>query len=161
MLPSIVIPYRLDEGDFIKMERRMTEFFKLPDGMNKRELKQCFLDFLEVYAKSTSTQNIEYALSELLELADRQWHTYELLDEDIKRQIEHYIIYHLEFQDEEMVDTVLCIVPRLSLGKVFQYLQQKRKYIKNECIVADIVDAEKEYGAHVENPFYGLENGKK
>ena len=66
----------------------MTEYFKLPESMNAKELKKCFLEFLAYYTNRTSEENIVYALDELMELADRQWHTYELLDDDVKYQIE-------------------------------------------------------------------------
>lgn len=134
----------------------MTEFFKLPDYIEVEELKQYFIKFLENYANNISDYN-EYALEELIELADRQWHTYELLDSEIRALIEEYLIQILNF-DEKAIDDILYIVPRLGLKRTFDNIIRQKKHIKNAKILNSINEAEKEYGEHVENPYWSLEN---
>ena len=42
---------------------------------------------------------MDYALSELLELADRQWHTYEPLEESVKEKADKYLKSVIDFED--------------------------------------------------------------
>ena len=50
--------------------------------------KKYFEEYLSYYCNNTNSENVNYALSELLELADRQWHIYELLEECVKEKVE-------------------------------------------------------------------------
>lgn len=50
----------------------MTEFYKLPDNIESDILKEKFGEFLVYYSNNTTKENIDYALNELSELADRQ-----------------------------------------------------------------------------------------
>lgn len=136
----------------------MTEFYKLPDYMKVEEIRKCFIEYLIYYVNNTSSDNIEYALNELLELSDRQWNTYELIDYDLKSQIEKYLIQVLNFQNEEVVDLVLCIIPRLGLENAFLFVQRNKVYITNKKILDNIKAAEEEYGKDVKNPYFGMEN---
>ena len=66
----------------------MTKFYELPDSIECGKIKEYFEEYLSYYCNNTNSENVNYALSELLELADRQWHTYELLEECVKEKVE-------------------------------------------------------------------------
>lgn len=136
----------------------MTRFYELPDYMDYGELRQCFIEYLVIYANNTNKDNIYYALDELLELADRQWHTYEFIDKDVKEQLEKYLISIIEFDDEEIMDSMLCIIPRIGLENVFNYILKFKSSIINKKIKSRIEDSINEYGETVDNPYSGMEN---
>ena len=134
----------------------MTKYYKLPDSIKSSTLKAYFIEYLTYYCNKSDVTNAYYALSELLELADRQWNTYELLDKDIKIQLEKFLKSIIDFEDEEIMDYILCIIPRLGMGSVFNYILQNKTSIHNQAILENIVECEKEYGQTVDNPYAGM-----
>lgn len=134
----------------------MTRFNELPDSIECVKLKEYFIEFLICYCNSTDAFDIYYILNELLELSDRQWHTYELLDQEIKQQLERYLKSIIDFEDEEIMDYILCIIPRLGLENLFEYILKNKINIHNENVMANINEAESEYGGEVNNPYAGM-----
>lgn len=134
----------------------MTKFYELPDALHEEVLKKKFIEFITCYHNNTSVSNIYYALSELLELSERQWNTYELLEEEIKKVIEQYLKSIINFEDKEIIDYMLSIIPMLGLNELFEYIIQNKKAINDETIVKIIEEAEEEYGDDVDNPYSGM-----
>lgn len=134
----------------------MTSFHELPDSMASGSLKQCFIQFLIYYSNHTDVTNVCYALSELLELADRQWHTYELLDKDIKEQLERYLKSVIDLENEEIMDYILCIIPRIGMGSLFDYILLNKSNIHNKVVLENICECETEYDKDVNNPYAGM-----
>lgn len=135
------------------MHSKMTEFYKLPDYIKSDMLKEKFIEFLVCYSNNITKQNINYVLNELLELSDRQWNTYENLDNEIKCQIEKFLISIIDFENESIMDSMLCIIPRLGLENLFLYVLSKKDVIVNKNVVQNIIESEKEYGKTVSNPY--------
>lgn len=134
----------------------MTRFSTLPDSLECDKLKGYFIEFLVCYCNRTDGLDIYYILNELLELADRQWHTYELLNQEIKQQLERYLQSIINFEDEEIMDYILCIIPRLGMGNLFDYILKNRTNIHNENVKINIREAESEYGCNVDDPYAGV-----
>ena len=134
----------------------MTHYSNLPDYMDYNELKQCFIEYLIIYANNTDKSNVYYALDELFELSDRQWHTYELLDCEIKKQLYKYLKSVIDFEDEKIMHYILCIIPYIGLGDLFSYIIDNKDCIKNINVLKDIFLSEKEYGDTVNNPYSGM-----
>ncbi len=134
----------------------MTHYCELPDYVENSELKQHFIDYLIYYSNNTDKENIYYSLNELLELSDRQWHTYELIDEEVKEQLEKYLTSLINFEDEEIMDYILNIIPRIGLDKLFDYIIKNRNNIKNQNIKLNIDESIAEYGNSVNNPYSGM-----
>lgn len=134
----------------------MTEFYKLPDYIKCDELKEKFIEFLVRYNNNTTNANINYALDELSELSDRQWHTYEILDDEITTQIENYLFLVINLENESIMDSIIYIIPRLGLEKTFLYLLEKKASIANKNVVQNIHEAEMEYGKNVSNPYANM-----
>lgn len=135
----------------------MTHFHELPDSIEYIKLKKYFEEYILVYSNNTSTENIKYALSELLELADRQWNTYELLEAGIKNDLEIYLKSVISFEDEEIMDYILCIIPRIGLSNIFNYILQNKDFIHNPKVVNNILESENEYGTNIDNPYSGMQ----
>lgn len=131
----------------------MTEFYKLPDYIEPEILKEKFIEFLVYYSNNTTKENINYALNELLELSDRQWNTYKILDDELKVCIEKYIISIINLEDEDIMDCILCIIPRIGLDKLYIYIYNKKDTIVNKYVVENIIESEIEYGKNIKNPY--------
>ncbi len=132
----------------------MTKFHELPDSVEYDRLKGYFAEFFACYYNNST--DVLYALNELLELADRQWHTYELLEEDVREQAEKYLRSVIDFEDEEIMDCILCIIPRIGLGNLFRYILHNRALIHNQIVLSNIAESENEYGDSVDNPYSGM-----
>ncbi len=134
----------------------MTKFYELPDSIEYDKMKEYFGEYLSYYCNNTNSANVNYALSELFELADRQWHTYELLEEGVKEKVEKYLKTVINFEDEEIMDYILCIIPRIGLSNMFNYILQNKGSIQNREVLSNIIASEKEYGDSVDNPYSGM-----
>ena len=104
------------------------KFSNLPDYMTIDELKTNFEEFLKYY--DNYYYNIEEGLEDLYELADRQWHTYELLSDSLKEKIEEYLYKIIDLDSYPIMDWILVIIPRLGLENVFFTILKRKKYIK-------------------------------
>lgn len=134
----------------------MTKFYELPDSIDYVKMKEYFIEFLICYCNNTDVSNVYYVLNELIELSDRQWHTYELLDNEIKEQLEKYLKSIIDFEDEQIMDCILCIIPRLGMGKLFRYILENKMNIKSQNVLHNILESEIEYGKEVDNPYFGM-----
>lgn len=130
--------------------------FKNKKKVENNDLTNEFIEFLIVYANNTKKENINFVLEELIDLANRQWHQYKLLDLEVRKQLEKYILSVIDFEDESIMDYILSIIPLLGLKSLFDEIIQKKETISNEVVIANINDAEKEYGCNVENPYSGM-----
>ena len=134
----------------------MTNFHKLPDSIRYEDMKNYFIKYLEYYSNNINQENIHYALSELLELADRQWHTYKILDSGIKRELEKYLKNIINFEDVEIMDYTLSIIPLLGMSSLWDYIETNKCDIENKYVLHIIMEAEHEYKENVENPYTGM-----
>ena len=134
----------------------MTKFYKLPDSIEYDKMKEYFREYLSYYCNNTNSANVKYALSELCELADRQWHTYKVLEDSIREMIEKYLKTVIDFEDEEIMDFILCIIPRIGLSNLFSYILHNKGVIHNNVVLLNIEESEKEYGDSVNNPYSGM-----
>lgn len=141
------------------MEREineMTNFHELPDSVRYEDMRNYFIEYLKYYSNNTNQANIHYALSELLELAERQWHTYKMLDDEIKSQLEKYLKAIVDFEDTEVMDHMLSIIPLLGMKSLLDYFEIHKCDIQNEDVLSMITEAEFEYKETVENPYSGM-----
>ena len=135
---------------------KITKYYELPESIKSDELQKYFKEYIELYYNKTNEENVCYALSELLELADRQWHTYEVIKDKIKKQLENYIKSIINFENEDVMDYVLYIIPRIGMGDLFRYILQNKNCIYNVNVKFNIEESEKEYGSTVDNPYSGM-----
>lgn len=133
----------------------MLEYYKnLPDYMSVDELKKLFNNF------KSNVEDNEYDVGEvlesLLELADRQWHTYELLDNDIRDEIENWLLSINDIDSEDVIEYITLIVGRLGLVKLYETIKDALSVNLKKEVRQIIIETVKEMDGHVENPFYGM-----
>ena len=133
----------------------MLKYYKaLPDYMPVDELKKLFCDFLS-HVMSSEYDLVE-ALESLLELTDRQWHTYELLAQDIKDEIEDWLIGVNNFDSKEVIEYVTSIIGQLGLVKLYAIIKSSVKDNLKKEVQQVIEETIKEIDGHVEDPYFGM-----
>lgn len=130
-------------------------FKGLSDTLEAKELEKYFERFLEIYGNKPNTKA---ALSDLYELAYRQWDTYEPLSEALSEKLTAYLMSSIRFDSFEMMDLTLSIVENLSLKSVFDYIVSKKDDIQNSSVRALVQEAENDYASIIGDPFESIED---
>lgn len=126
----------------------------LPDYMSIPELQNNFNSFLSQV--NSKEYNLADALEALLELADRQWHTYELLEKGIKDKIEEWLINIIDIESEECVEGVTSIIGYLGLKRLYLVLKDYTKSNLPKDIRTIIDEMINELDGHEEDPYHGM-----
>lgn len=127
----------------------------LPDTMEPSEVRKYFMSVLH---EATQLDNIDpLKTSEaLIELSDRQWHTYELIDKDTKLKVESWIELVWDVSFKTLVDNILTIITYLGLENSYQLVENSLTPELDKETSDLIQEAIKELKDHVSNPYYGL-----
>ncbi|WP_053376559.1 hypothetical protein [Paenibacillus sp. FJAT-27812] len=113
-------------------------------------MKELFEEF--ILESKSQTNEVEETLAALLELSDRQWHTYELLDNVIKNEVENWIISKCKKESFNAIDLITLIIGRLGLVKAYEHVKSLLDDLANE-IRATIQETVAELDGHVEDPW--------
>ncbi len=100
----------------------MKNYGELPDSMEPEEVATCFNEIL--IEKNASKSDIIEALGEM---SDRQWHTYEVINPDLKEKITKWLIDHLDLENAEFVESTIYISAHLGLEKIGRLLKESLK----------------------------------
>lgn len=133
----------------------MQDFSEINDFLSKEEIKKYIDDFF-VSHQSLNDESIIDAFDQLCELADRQCNTYTILEKEYQDKITRFIKKYIKFNDIEVMDAVLYIIPNLGLKDAFQFILKNRYKIKKREIIRLLDKCIKEYGETVENPYSDL-----
>lgn len=130
----------------------------LPESLNNEELNSYFNKVLS-YANSIDNINTSDAV-EILEilcaLADKQWHTYKLVDETIKLNIETFIKKTLNLKSIEYVDYTTTIIAYLGLEDSYKILEDSLILNLDESVRKIIIDFVLEIRNSIKNPYNGM-----
>ncbi|MEX5590398.1 hypothetical protein [Pseudomonas urmiensis] len=123
----------------------------LPDGMPPQSIRDEFEAIL-LAPDDMATLPLTEAL---YELADRQWHTYSLLDEALKGRLEQLLISRWR-DDLEITENLLSIVSRLGLVGVWEFLLGLDKQRISAATREAIDDAVAEMADSIADPYSGM-----
>lgn len=126
----------------------------LPDYISTTQLIDLFEEFLSINSSDNFDKAI--ALESLLELSDRQWHTYELLDGDLKNKIESWVILNFNKDSIHDIDLISSITGRLGLVKVYLQLKKLLNGDVNNETKKVIQETIAELDGHVDDPYFGM-----
>jgi flagellar biosynthesis component FlhA len=128
---------------------------QLPDKVSAEELKELFNSFLD-YIEKEEQQDAMGISEALLELADKQWHTYKILDEVTKNRIEKWIFQNWNTSSADLVDVILSIIGYLGLEENYKMVKQELDKSIQPEVRKMIMDAIEEYGESVSDPYSGM-----
>ena len=123
---------------------------RLPDDMTVDQLDAEFREILSVPASDRS--ELVYVDS-LHELSERQWHTYNLLGNDLRDKTSLVLTELWKDDDVEMADTILGITGMLGLPSVMDYLSSRPTESFSPDVKKSVRDAFKEFGATISDPY--------
>ena len=135
----------------------------LPDYLSVGELKKYFLELLG-FLENTKEVNLDIAAESLRDLADRQWHTYELIDPELAARIERWILKNWFLGSRNFVVHTLFVIGALGLKESYDLIKESRnekmsmeiRYEIEEFIMHKEMD-----GNHIEDPYFNMKGGRK
>lgn len=125
----------------------------LPDYMKPEELELMFHDIL---IDNSESSNQNQVLEDICELSERYWHTYCIMNADLKNAISKYIIKRIDYNSFDNIDIILSIIPLLGLKQVLDEILLHKNEIYNNKIINIVEEAYKEYGKTVDDPYFGM-----
>ncbi|PMX00795.1 hypothetical protein C1X59_14590 [Pseudomonas sp. FW215-R2] len=135
------------------MIKQSSYYRNLPDSMPVDDLLEEFLYLVDGgYAYKQKADFME----SLLELSDRQWHTYTNLCEDLKNKIEEILISSWDGFDFDVADAAIIICSRLGLVKFFEFMKNQSVLDMSPDVFAQVKSAIVEFGNDVGNPYSGM-----
>ncbi|MCR2803386.1 hypothetical protein [Paenibacillus soyae] len=138
----------------------LEEIEKLPDIMPTEALALMFQKALVGFAsKEIDKQGFLLILSQL---TDRQVMTYELLENETRKQVDETLCGLWNTDSYEDVDIILSLVVNLGLENCFAEIKQSvtQNEIIDEMILNEILETIEEVGENISNPYHDLEKYK-
>lgn len=94
---------------------QLSEYRLLPDYMKPAEVeKYCMLILRE-----SSLETVHQTLAKLREMADRQWHTYELPGRNLQDELKKWLIQNWTTNADEYLESVMVLSYCFGLEKEF------------------------------------------
>lgn len=130
-----------------------TSYSELDDYLSCQELKKHFSEFLSLYSND---EDVEHALDELFELADRQWYTYEVLDTDLRGEVDSFVSKSIDIRSYNIMESIMTIIPRLGLVNSYDAVIRTIKHIDDKRILKLVTESIEQYGKTVSDPYAGM-----
>ena len=116
----------------------------LPDSMTVEKLEEEFVGVLGRFdSKSISGAAV---IKPLLELSDRQWHAYSLLNISLKTRVEKCLVSMWNGQNLDLVRDIISVMALLGLEEVFKFLSTRSKENVSPEVLQEILSALSELG---------------
>ena len=127
----------------------------LPDYMRADEVAQCFKRLLrEAGEPGVDPESVFEAL---WHLADRQYHTYERLCQELRNQIEQWISVHWH-PTPENVDYIGTIAGGIGLPGIIPVLESSLSEEMSEDLRSELEDVLAEIREHIDDPYWDLKS---
>lgn len=126
----------------------------LPDSMTNKELYvefEALLDGLE-----SQSLGVAEGVSSLVELSNRQWHTYNVLEAGLKKRIEQYLISTWNGHDPGAAEEVISIMLHLGLEGISTFLGSRSPEEVSSEVFSEISLALSEVAGSVSDPHSGM-----
>lgn len=104
----------------------LSEIEKLPDGASQEQIAPYF-------ERAVTCKSRDLAFRTLVELADRQWHTYSKLKSEISIKIEQWLISNWNRDSLSDIENMITIVGCLGLQNVYTIMREEFPKLSSEC----------------------------
>ncbi|WP_154284804.1 hypothetical protein [Pseudomonas syringae] len=134
--------------------KKIAYYAALPETMTNSDLDSEFRELLEGF-ESGVVDRSDF-LRSLLELSDRQWHAYSVIEVGLRGRVERCLISLWDGYDLDMAENVINIMVRLGLKEVSKFLGS----LSPQCVSLEVFNevslALSELGASVSDPYSGM-----
>ena len=136
---------------------KLEECLKLPDRISIEECAEYFKKALSCFYKNEITK--QEFLDILLELTDRQVMTYEIIEKNLRNELDKCIVSLWNTDSYDDVDSILSIVAKLGLEKTYVVIKESLNNVErmSEDIYYEIKDCVEENGDNISNPYRFLD----
>lgn len=134
--------------------KKLEYYSALPDSMLEGDIRSELVALLRDF-ENQDLGRLEFSKS-LLELSDRQWHTYTILDFELKCQVEEVLKLIWDGQDLELVEIIIGVVARLGLEEVYNFVRTYPVEKLSLKVSSEIKVALAEIGNSVSDPYSGM-----
>ncbi|WP_397458937.1 hypothetical protein AB3464_03175 [Pseudomonas asplenii] len=134
--------------------KKLSYYRSLPESMSVEQLFSEFLEFVEADARFRFDGN--YIVDVLLELSERQWGTYTLLDNSLRSELDRILVSHWDGRNFDFVEGAISITARLGLVGFFDFISNLDAVDLSSDVVEEIRSAVSEFGETVGDPYSGM-----
>ena len=134
--------------------KKLEYYSALPDSMLEGDIRSELVALLRDF-ENQDLGRLEFSKS-LLELSDRQWHTYTILDFELKCQVEEILKLIWDGQDLELVEIIIGVVARLGLEEGYNFVRTYPVEKLSLKVSSEIKVALAEIGNSVSDPYSGM-----
>jgi len=129
-------------------------YASLPDFMTKEGLEMAFAELLNEFEpeKNGSAELVK----SLVQLSERQWHTYSLLDDSLRERTEHCLLSLWNGHDLEQAEEVISIMASLGLEAINTFLASRSPKDVSPEVFNEISLALSEFSGSVSDPYIGM-----
>ena len=131
----------------------ITYYVSLPEGMEAPDVAREF-ERLLTDAEQPGILCVP-VVEALWHLADRQWHTYELLRPDLRSRVERWLQEHW-LTDPEFIKWVGGIAPRLGLSGVLPLLERTASDFSETEFGREVEQTLREITPHIDDPYWSM-----
>jgi hypothetical protein len=135
----------------------IAHYMNLPDGMEAADVASEF-EFLLAEAERPGVLCVP-VVEALWQLADRQWHTYELLRPDLLSRVEGWLRQHWS-SDPEFIRWVGGIAGQLGLPGVLPLLEGTAREFSETQFGREISQTLREITPHIDDPYWSMRTQK-
>ena len=138
----------------------ISRYEELPEGIEASDLLPYFREVLD-YEETCDAADETAVAEALFELADRQWHTYEIIDADVRVRIEKWVekVWTPAEWDSnalQYANAIAFIVCNLGLMSSFRLIKTSLPRVRDDNIRDRIEEVIKEVGSNIEDPYSGM-----
>ncbi len=126
---------------------------ELPDGMTQAEI---YAEFDSLVKDPALLQSPETAVVALSELSDRQWHTYELLDDTLRSQVTSCLEGLWLDDDCDRAETLFGIARRLGLQRFLAFVNGRNQSAFESQVKRVVRECISELAGSIADPYSGM-----
>lgn len=110
----------------------MLDYKQIPEGADYTVVMEYLIDFCKNKEIIVRDKGIMYALEQLEIIAEQ--HSYYEVDINLSNDLSKFLISILDFNNFELMDSILFSVINMSLNKVFEFVNQNKKNASVEVL---------------------------
>lgn len=130
------------------------KYLSLPETVESAELRPMFLELLRTPV--VSAEDSVLIVRALEELADRQWHNYELIAVDLRELITDWVISHWNTDSMVFVVNATAVVGRLGLAGALPVIEKSLDKCLAREVRDNLVEWLREAKPRVVDPYSGM-----
>ena len=132
-----------------------SKYTNLPDSLTQDETHHLFEELLAMEQPQSPDDAVALAQA-MDEVADRHWHTYTLLDDTTRENIDAWVIRNWDRSSLKKARALIAIVAKLGLANSADLIRRQLNLETSPSVKAEIECALREFGATVDDPYSGM-----